>query len=102
MAKVHYFTEAQREVMRQIASGMIIRKDGHGFSLRNSDGRYIGKASIAVKSLGRAELVANTGDKIYFTTRGYHAWFGGEPKAEAAELCKKADERLAYVKSMIA
>jgi len=101
MARMMKYTAAQKQVLSQIADGMIIKKDGYGFSLRDADGQWVGKASIAVKSLARQNIIANTGSKIYFTTHGYWSWFGGAPKGEAIELCNAADERVEYVKSML-
>lgn len=95
-------TNAQKTVCRQLADGMIIKKYGAGYWLRNADGQYVGKASIAVKSLGMAGLVAKAEGRIYFTTRGYMVWFGGDPSGDAARLCAQADAHLEYVKSMMA
>ena len=98
----HRFTKAQHDVLRAIADGMIIQRDGHGFSLHDENGRWIGKASVAVKSLAQQFLVAKADDRIFFTTRGYSMFYGGLPVGENARRCALADERVDYVKSMMA
>lgn len=98
----HRFTKAQHDVLRAIADGMIIKRDGHGFSLHDADGRWVGKASIAVKSLAGQFLVAKADDRIFFTSRGYSMFYGGLPTGENARRCALTDERVAYVKSMMA
>jgi len=100
MATAIKLTKAQKDVMRAIHDGMIINKRGTGYEMRDASGHWIGKASIAVKSLGLMGLVAKADDRIYFTTRGQWVWVGGSAKGEAARLCALADERLAWVKNM--
>ena len=89
--------------MRQLGDEMIIKKDGYGYSLSDANGRYIGKASIAVKYLAHHGLICATGKRqpIYFTTRGYWVWAGGAPTGEAAEMVAKADAYAEYIHSMM-
>lgn len=102
MAHYHRFTKAQSTIMRAIRDGMLIKKNGTGYTMFDAKGCYVGKASVAVKTLAGLFFVAKAGDRIYFTTRGYGAWFGGAPTGETAQLCALADERVEYVKSMMA
>lgn len=97
----HTFTSAQKTVLRALAAGMIIKKSGHGFSIYDASGKYVSKASIAVKTLAWDFIVAKADDRIFFTTRGYSMWYGGLPEGENARRCALADERVAYVKSML-
>jgi len=95
MSKSFVLTSAQKTVLRGLAQGLTLKKVGHGFEFIDADGRYVSKASIAVKSLRGLGLVGYVGaptDPMYFTTRGYSFWYGGLPTGERAERCALATE----------
>lgn len=96
MSKLFILTNAQKTVLRGLARGLTLKKCGYGYEFVDSDGRYVAKASIAVKTLRGIGLVGYIGEPrtapLYFTTRGYHHWFGGAPMDGRATLCKLADE----------
>lgn len=103
MSRNFKLTAAQRDVLRQLSDGMIIKADSRSYSLFDTDGRYIGKASIAVKSLAQYGLIGATGkrQRIYFTRRGFSFYYGGEPIGDCAELVNKVEVYATYIRSML-
>lgn len=101
-------TKMQFSVLEEIAYGFIYRQQSrHGYIKQAPEGGAWEKASIAVKSLilARPALLAVIAERrVYLTSAGWSAFIDDGsyvPRGEQLRLTTLADERVAFVLSMI-